>query len=192
MIEFLTPDNKLLYIEAKEVYKRDLNKKWFLDSIADMKLAAGLNQTSDKNKSIMLGLAAPQIGHPYKIAFINLAAEKEGRDAFGDNLFVLNPRIVQASKAKSIGHEGCYSVGIGNEAARVSGIVSRHDWVLVEYMDLSGNIQTRRFSGFTAVIFQHEIDHLGGKVFVHRIKQEKNLHIVFESENKLYKKNFEK
>ena len=49
-------------------------------------------------------------------------------------------------------------------------------------MNLEGQELLEEFSGFTAVIIQHEVDHLNGKVFVHRIKNEKDLHLVFPSE----------
>lgn len=53
-----------------------------------------------------------------------------------------------------------------------------------------GEEVTQEFEGFTARIIQHEVDHLNGKVFVHSIKKEKDLHIVFDSECKDYGKKF--
>lgn len=74
----------------------------------------------------------------------------------------------------------------------VWGIVERHNEVTIEYLNLEGVKIINKFAGFTSVIIQHEIDHLQGKVFIHKIKDEKNLHIVFPSETKEYRNNYKK
>lgn len=186
--QFVNPDNQILYKEAKEIKKGDLKSDWLLKIVEEMKSVAGVNQHKDKNKTIMVGLAAPQIGYPYKIIFVDLSATAKRDDKFGQNLFVINPKILKYGKKKVKGREGCYSVKLGEQD--IDGVVERSESVVVEFMDLNGEKHVQEFSGFTAVIFQHEIDHLNGKVFVHKIKKEKDLHIVFQSEYKKYKKNY--
>jgi peptide deformylase len=108
----------------------------------------------------------------------------------GTNMFVVNPQIISYGKKKSKGREGCYSCRPENFDVR--GVVERSEKVKVKFLDLDGKENVQEFSGFTSVIMQHEIDHLNGKVFPHRIKNEKDLHIVFDSEYKLHKKNYKK
>ncbi len=187
---FLRPNNKLLYRKSKAIKRKDLKEKWFLDIVEEMRKIAGVNQHKDKNKPIMVGLAAPQIGHSLQLIFIDLSATSKRDNKFGDNLFMINPTITTFSKQKERGREGCYSCK--PEDFDVRGIVERSKKVKVKFMDLNGEDQEIELIDFTAVIAQHEVDHLNGKVFVHRIKKEKDLHIVFDSEYKLHKKNYKK
>lgn len=185
--EFIKPDNQILYQVAKQIKKADLKKAWFLKIVKEMKDVAGINQHSDKSKPIMVGLAAPQLGYSFKIVFVDLSATAKRDDKYGSNLFMINPRILKYMGKKSKGKEGCYSAK--TEVCDFRGLVNRNEKVLVEFMSLSGEIIREEFSGFTAVIVQHEVDHLNGKIFIHRIKNEKDLHVVFPSEYKLHKKN---
>lgn len=187
---FLKPSNPILYQKAKGVSKSDLNKKWFLDIVEKMKSVAGVNQHNDKNKTVMVGLAAPQIGYSIQLVFVDVSASMKRDGKYGKNVFMVNPQIVSKSKKTKPGREGCYSTKM--ECCDVDGIVSRHEKVKVKYMNLDGEVVTEEYDGFTSVIIQHEVDHLNGKVFVHRIKNEKDLHLVFPSEIVDYRKNFKK
>jgi peptide deformylase len=161
-----------------------------LNIVEEMKSIAGINQHKDKNKPIMVGLAAPQIGYSIQLVFIDLSATAKRDGKFGNNLFMVNPKIVSYGKQKERGREGCYSCKPGNFDIR--GVVERSKSVKIKFTDLNGENQVMELGGFTAVIAQHEVDHLDGKVFVHGIKNEKDLHIVFDSEYKLHKKNYKK
>lgn len=185
---FLKPDNPLLYKIAKPVNKKDLKEKWFLDILEQMKSVAGVSQTKDENKRTMVGLAAPQVGQSVRLVFIDVSATKNRDRNKNKNIFMVNPEIISKSKKLVRGREGCYSAGLG--ICDVDGIVARHEKVKVKYTNLDGQELVEEFSGFTAVIIQHETDHLNGKVFVHRIKNEKDLHLVFPSETKNYRKNW--
>lgn len=188
---FLTPDNKLLYKKAKVVKKEDFKSQWFLDLLNKMKEVAGANQNHGaKNKPVMLGLAATQIGVPYKIVFVDLSATPQRDKREAKNIFLINPKIVFKSEKQIKNREGCYSTML--DTFRVNGVVERSDKVSVKYFDENGVAQRQDFSGFTAVIVQHELDHLEGKVFVHRIKNEKDLHVVFNSEWDSYKETYKK
>lgn len=94
-----------------------------------------------------VGLAANQIGHNLRI-FIALG------EAF------VNPRIVWETKApKTQSKEGCYSLEENKDF-----IVPRTPSLTLEWVDLDGNGQTKRFNGLHAIVVQHELDHLNGKL----------------------------
>ena len=70
----------------------------------------------------------------------------------------MNPVIVKKSKTTHMSEEGCLSL----DGTRT---VKRHDWVKVISIDpTTGKSMTNTFSGQLAVIVQHEIDHLNGKL----------------------------
>lgn len=187
---FLQPDNKMLYEKAKTVKKSDFGTDLFLEIINKMKEAAGANQHKNKKIPIMVGLAAPQIGYSYKIIFVDVSATGNRDNKYGDNIFMVNPKIISRSSKTSKGREGCYSTKM--VGCDIRGVVERSTSVRVKYLTENGEPKEEDFFGFTAVIIQHEVDHLEGKVFVHRITKEKDLHLVFPSENLLYKKNYKK
>lgn len=94
------------------------------------------------------GLAAPQIGINKRVVVVRN----------GDHFFpMVNPVVVKKSGKKFLNHEGCLSL----EGSRS---VERYSNVLVNYMDSKGKRQTKSFNGLLAVIVQHEVDHLNGKL----------------------------
>ena len=186
--EFLKPNNPLLYKKAKSIKKIDLHTKLLLDVVKKMEQIAGVHQNLDKTKPVMVGLAAPQIGYGIKLIFVNIHATSKRDHTESNNIFMVNPKILSHTTKAQRDMEGCYSTNPKDFDMR--GIVSRYVSVTVKYMTLDGVTHTEKFSGFTAVIIQHEIDHLDGKVFVHRIKKEQDLHLVFPSELKKYQKEY--
>jgi peptide deformylase len=187
---FLKPNNPLLYKVAKKLEAKNLKEKWFLKIVKEMKDIAGVNQHNEKNKTVMVGLAAPQIGYSIQLVFVDVSASSKRDGKYGSNIFMVNPEIISKSKRKKTGREGCYSAKL--DCCDVDGVVERHEKVKVKYLNLDGVEVVDEFVGFTSVIVQHEVDHLNGKVFVHRIKKEKDLHLVFPSEIADYRKNFKK
>ncbi len=80
----------------------------------------------------------------------------------GDNILMINPVITEYSEDKSYAVEGCLSFP-GIECK-----VRRHLAVTVEYHDDTNTKITKAFSGFTARVIQHEIDHLDGITMLDR------------------------
>jgi peptide deformylase len=76
---------------------------------------------------------------------------------------MLNPRLV--SHADEVGQdwEGCLSI------PGIRGLVPRYRTIEVEYTDCLGRLQRQELSDFVARIFQHELDHLNGLVFLDRL-----------------------
>lgn len=73
---------------------------------------------------------------------------------------MINPTIVQASDEMRSGPEMCLSF------PGVEGTVERHKWIEVEWQDLIGRKERRRFKNNAATVFQHEYDHLDGVLFI--------------------------
>jgi peptide deformylase len=108
-----------------------------------------------------IGLAAIQVGVPKRVAVIDL-------DPGGPNskqLYIINPRIVDASGELSTFHEGCLSV------PEVWDDVKRPARLSVEYTDEHGNKQTVSADGLFATCLQHEIDHLNGRLFIDHLSK---------------------
>ena len=104
-----------------------------------------------------VGLAANQIGLPLRLAIILLPGEKE--DDPPTKYVLINPEIISKSGEK-IEEEGCLSLpGLWAEVARATDVT-------VKYLDENGREQTKRARGLLAKAFQHEVDHLDGKLFI--------------------------
>jgi peptide deformylase len=81
-----------------------------------------------------------------------------------------------------LGWEGCLSL------KDLRGLVPRSTKITVDYLDREGNPITVNAEGFSAVVLQHEIDHLHGKVFLDRMSDLSQLSYVEEFEKYIAKK----
>ncbi|MCI4670250.1 MAG: peptide deformylase [Bacteroidia bacterium] len=120
-----------------------------------------LYATVTDSASLGVGIAAPQVGLLRNIIWVQ-RFDKEG---FPFEVY-LNPVIRQYSKLPREGREGCLSIPVTRDT------VSRAYAILIEYDDPNGGHHIEMVEDFTAVIFQHEIDHLNGIVFTDHVKQE--------------------
>ena len=108
-----------------------------------------------------VGIAAPQVGVLRRIIAV------QRFDKAGEPFeFFLNPEIIGVSGEKQAGREGCLSV------PDRYGDVERWQQIRVRYIDEDGEPREEEIAGFTAVIFQHELDHLDGILYVDRIAAE--------------------
>lgn len=112
----------------------------------DIPIVLDLLDTLKAHTHHCVGLAANMIGESKCIIAI-----KAGETY----LAMLNPEIVKKSAKKYKTKEGCLSLDGERETLR-------YDWIEVKYRDMDFKKQRQKFSGFTAQIIQHEIDHLGG------------------------------
>lgn len=101
-----------------------------------------------------IGLAAPQIGKNLRIAVVEVEE--------GDRFDFINPEIIER-KGTSIDVEGCLSI------PENYGTVERADEVTVRYYDNEGSEMEVTAYGYLARAFQHEIDHLDGKLFIDQV-----------------------
>ena len=101
-----------------------------------------------------IGLAANQIGIPWRIFVVNMGFETEN-----DNLITLiNPKIT-AIEGSELGEEGCLSI------PDVVAKVNRATQVELKAVDLNGKDVRYEAKGFLARAIQHEMDHLNGILF---------------------------
>jgi peptide deformylase len=106
-----------------------------------------------------IGLAAPQIGVPLRLFVIDLSV---GRAPDG-LITLINPEFL-AREGMQLEEEGCLSLPGFNAT------VARPRRVAVKGLDLSGNERVYEGTELLARAFQHEMDHLEGKVFVDRLR----------------------
>jgi peptide deformylase len=105
-----------------------------------------------------VGLAAPQVGDSRRILVADPGNEdEEGNVVKGPDLVcMVNPEIIERSRANIIWEESCLSVpGFYVD-------VKRARKVKVRWQDAEGALHEREFEEFSAVVVQHELDHLSG------------------------------
>lgn len=133
------------------------------DRLAELMVATVTHPSQDG-----VGIAAPQVGINRRIVAVQ-RFDKEGEP------FEVYPniRIVWASDSVALGPEGCLSVPDRR------GEVKRSQEIVIEYADMKAASSAKdtipmvrdTVSGFTAVIFQHEVDHLEGVLYIDRLDQ---------------------
>ncbi len=111
-----------------------------------------------------VGLAAPQIGRNIQMAVIETLPEydDDGEPIEGsrDQYIIVNPKIVWSSRKIVSGVEGCLSI------PGYLGEVDRNFSIRVVAQDRHGKRKRYSLKGWDARIFQHEIDHLNGRMFI--------------------------
>ncbi len=161
--------NKTLRKKSKEVT--------FPLSAEDCKLADAMIKHVDDSKlpgneiRAGVGIAAVQFGELKRMFYINLTAD-ENSEPFRDLL--INPTIVaEGAVAGALsGGEGCLSVPVDME--NTDGLVHRKIKVVIKgYSYLSKKeVQYSKY-GYTAIVIQHEFDHINGILFVDKINRKK-------------------
>lgn len=147
---------------AAKVSKDEINTPEFKSLIQDM------FETMDEQDGI--GIAAPQINVKKQVAIVGMINEDDEIDA----MVVINPKITPLTTEMSGNWEGCLSV------PGLRGYVERPSHIKVEFLDLEGNENIMEFTGFPAIVFQHECDHLEGKLYVDRVKDPTKLAFLEE------------
>lgn len=110
-----------------------------------------------------VGIAAPQVGINKRIIWV------QRFDKSGEPLeYFINPVIVWRSELQNLGPEGDLSIPDFRDQFYRSKVIQ------LEYVDLKGQKYSEIVEGFTAVIFQHEIDHLFGILISDKKEKEKN------------------
>jgi peptide deformylase len=113
-----------------------------------------------------IGLAAPQVHMPIALAIIKFEEDNDRYPEMGaQELGVyINPKITVLDPKEQSFWEGCLSV------PELRGLVHRPRKIRVDYLDRAAKPQTLEAEGFLATVFQHELDHLAGKLFIDRMK----------------------
>jgi peptide deformylase len=117
--------------------------------------------TVNDTASLGVGIAAPQVGVLKRVIWV------QRFDKLGEPFEAyLNPKIIQYSQLKQERREGCLSV-----PDRRGDPKSRSYAILLEYNRPDMSFHREMVEGFTAIIFQHEIDHLNGILFTDYLKE---------------------
>ncbi|MGE5311536.1 MAG: peptide deformylase, partial [Nitrospirota bacterium] len=107
-----------------------------------------------------IGLAANQVGAPRRLIVVDCSK----RDLDSQLIVLVNPEIIAAEGLTSM-EEGCLSV------PDYQAEVTRYEKVKVRGLDLQGKAVELDADGLLAVVLQHEIDHLNGKLFIDHISR---------------------
>lgn len=177
---FVSPDDPVLSAITPAVRVSDIGSVTTQTYIAKMQKVVYGNQI-DLAKPIMVGVAAPQLGIAWRIILVDVTAESRGK--IGNLKTYVNPELIWKSSEQSEWYEGCYSTD------RVCGIVSRANRIKIRALDESGRSVEEDHSGYVARVFQHEIDHLNGMVFVDHITDDSKLHWVASERMPDYRSN---
>lgn len=122
------------------------------DMIETMRVAPGV------------GLAAPQVDVSSRVIVVEFGDEND--EEVPPILYVVvNPEIVRPSKETEIGTEGCLSI------PGFVGDVERPDAAIIKGLNRRGQPLRIKAKGWLARIFQHEVDHLNGVLFIDRAEK---------------------
>jgi len=145
------------------------------DITADIKSQGERMLATVQAEDNSVGLAANQVGitnrmfvaevNPTSWEYIDPNAKKPeitstGKSRRGNPVLMINPEILKKSERKSACTEGCLS--LPNQFA----VIERPSDITVQYIDLSGEKNVLDISGFDSHVFQHELDHLNGTLFI--------------------------
>ena len=152
--KILTYPNPLLIRESAKIEKFDESlvslSKDLIDTMYD---ADGV------------GLAAPQIGINKRIFVMDCSREDEEKDC----RIIINPEIEYRSEEFGSYKEGCLSIpGITEE-------ISRPKVIKVVYQGIDGVLQKNTLDDLWSTCFQHEFDHLNGKLFIDHLRPMKKI-----------------
>jgi len=149
---------------AKEVPVSEITSNNIQKVIKDM-------STALHTQKYGVAIAAPQIGEGLRIFVVAGSVFARSKDSNADSepsRAFINPVILKTSKKLQKSTESCLSIqGRPAECGPdVAGIVARPEKMLIKYYDEYGQKQERGASSFLAAIFDHEIDHLNGTLFI--------------------------
>ena len=153
-------DDPVLRRKAKKAVKVTPELRQLIDDMVEtMRAAPGA------------GLAAPQVGVSERLIVVEHAEDDEAEDDEDEDAppvrkklyVVINPEIIWASEELVEGAEGCLSV------PGWLGDVMRHEAIAIKGLNRSGQKIKINAEGWLARIFQHEIDHLDGVLYIDRL-----------------------
>jgi peptide deformylase len=123
-----------------------------------------------------IGIAAPQIDVSLQVALIDIPknSERYGKLPESPLIVIINPIITYLTEEMQEFYEGCLSV------PGLRGKVQRPKKIQVDYVDEHGASQVIIAEDFLATVFQHELDHLFGKLYVERMTDLSTLSFIEE------------
>jgi peptide deformylase len=108
-----------------------------------------------------VGIAAPQVGELWRLAFVDCTGHPKVPDAQGP-LLLIDP-VLRLAEGAAVGREGCLSL------PDITANVRRATRIVVEALDLHGRRRSVEADGFEARVILHEMDHLDGVLILDRV-----------------------
>ena len=170
--QILKLGNPNLRLRAEAYPSRLIGSAAFLQIVTDLR--------DSLHKIGGIGLAAPQINIPFRILVIEITttSTRYGElQSFPFEVFV-NPTLSVIDDKKQGFWEGCLSV------PGMMGYVERPRSIKVDYISKDGEKKFTIFEDFLATVFQHELDHLDGTLYVDKIADPE--FFAFEDEYRKY------
>lgn len=156
--DIIQPDNPTLRKKAHRVTTFDKKFQTLVDDMVETMMEAP-----------GVGLAAPQVAVSQRLIVVRLPDDEKSQEEYGDEagkLYVIaNPEIIKASKEMVEGVEGCLSI------PGYVGLVDRHEKITLTGLDRKGKPLRVKATGWLARVFQHEVDHLDGKLYIDIAKE---------------------
>ena len=126
-------------------------------------VAATLDWEANRDSEVGVALAAVQVADLRRMTVVRNNIEDKNDTTFST---FINPEIVKREGTTVYEPEGCLSV------PDIYGVVARHDRIKVKALDLEGKPVRLTLEGFLARVFQHEIDHMHGTLFIDHIEHD--------------------
>ena len=153
VLQIIQPDNLILRRPAARVNDFGLGLQNLIDDMLDTMVDA-----------CGAGLAGPQVAQSLRIILARLPDDEDSQEKYGEDAgklyIVVNPKIIRRSDEMAAGVEGCLSL------PGLLGDVERHQSIEINGQDRDGRPIRLAASGWLARVFQHEIDHLDGILYV--------------------------
>jgi len=143
--------------------------------VQDM-IDATVDWEDSRPHEVGVALAAVQIDQPYRIIVVRNDFEDKDDKTFG---VFINPEVVKFEGDVQEDFEGCLSV------TDIYGKVPRYSKVRVRALDINGKPIRVKAEGFLARIFQHEVDHTNGLMFVDHLKNHQDAFYKLTEDGKL-------
>ena len=117
-----------------------------------------------------IGLAAPQVYQPQRLFVVAIRPTPRFPNApHMQPTAILNPEILWSSEERSKNWEACWSI------PGIRGWVPRPKAIKLRYMLQTGEVLEEEFAGFMSWLFQHEYDHLDGRVYLDRLESTRDI-----------------
>jgi len=161
-------------VAVREVLRMGDPRLWRVSEVVNHvrapELAALLQDMRDTMQALNgAGLAAPQVGVPWRVVIFGLQNSARYPDAEPvPQTTLINPIITPLDADLEDGWEGCLSV------PGMRGLVPRHARIRYQGVDEQGRSIDREVLGFHARVVQHEVDHLDGVLYPTRIRDLRN------------------
>lgn len=172
----ITLPNPRLHSKSQKVNLLDPRLRLRVEKLIEEMKAATLDWESSREHELGVALAAIQIDKPYRIIIIR--NDFDNKDDHSFSVFI-NPEVIKLSGEIQEDYEGCLSV------RDIYGKVPRYTKVRVRAKDELGRDIGVKAEGFLARVFQHEIDHTNGVMFVDHIATKTNAFYKLTNDGKL-------